>query len=122
MNLSTKQKRNNLVRSFLNSEELQSVNELRHELGCTMSDLIRSRLLHPNMLNINPAKLLVIFSEIGSDLAAINAALQKHFELADETYPKNGITVEALIENYLTQQHKLEVQIRKLLMRIEWRE
>lgn len=101
---------------------MQKVNSLRLELGSTMSDLIRSRLLHPDMLNINPAKLLLIFSEIGSEMASINLAMQKYFELPDAASLKNAINMEDSIKNYLTQQHKLEVQIRKLLMRIEWRE
>jgi len=122
MNAAKKQKRNVIVKCFLSPEEMQKVNLLRLELGSTVSDLIRSRLLHPDMLNINPAKLLLIFSEIGSEMASINLAMQKYFELPDAASLKNAINMEDSIKNYLTQQHKLEVQIRKLLMRIEWRE
>ena len=122
MKSTKKQKRNVIVKCFLSPEEMQKVNSLRLELGSTMSDLIRSRLLHPEMLNINPAKLLLIFSEIGSEMASINLAMQKCFELPDAASLKNAINMEDTVKNYLTQQHKLEVQIRKLLMRIEWRE
>ena len=122
MDSKKKLKRNIIVKCFLSPEEMRKVNSFRLELGCTMSDLIRSRLLHPDMLNINPAELLLIFSEIGSDMASINLAMQKYFELPDEASLKNAINMEDSIKNYFTQQHKLEVQIRKLLMRIEWRE
>ncbi|MDN3586151.1 hypothetical protein QWY86_05705 [Pedobacter aquatilis] len=122
MKSTKKQKRNVIVKCFLSPEEMQKVNSLRLELGATMSDLIRSRLLHPDMLIVNPAKLLLIFSEIGSEMASINLAMQRYFELPDEANLKDAINMEDSIKDYLIQQHKLEVQIRKLLMRIEWRE
>lgn len=110
------------VKCFLSDEELQRVTTLRQQLGATMSDLIRSRLLHPDMLNINPAKLLLIFSEIGSDLASINAMLKKYF-MHPENF-ENGAHQEAISKlagEYIIAQGRLEMQIRKLLIKIKMR-
>lgn len=110
------------MKCFLNDEELQKVTALRQQLGTTMADLMRSRLLHPDMLNINPAKLILVFSEIGSDLSSINGMLKKYFDHSEnfekEEYQRAIIR---LSDEYITAQRRLEMQIRKLLIRIKMR-
>lgn len=107
---------------YLTDEELQKVTALCHDLGTSMSDLIRSRLLHPGMLNVHPSKLLSVFSEIGSDLARINTLLSKHFEHFENLdTPASREAIVKLAGDHLLAQNRLETQIRALLKRIEMR-
>ncbi|MCX3263681.1 hypothetical protein [Pedobacter agri] len=110
--------RGNLVRCYLSDEELSAINRICSDLGWNKSELLRNRLLHPDMLNINSAKLLSVLSEIGMQMSLLNASIDHQQKGVDY---KNGDTekLEALINSYHLQQKKLEQQIRKLLMRIE---
>ena len=108
---------------YLSDEELQKVTALCQDLGIKMSDLIRSRLLHPGMLNINPSKLLLIFSEIGLDLARINSLLSEYFKHQENLHsPAAHQAIAKLAGEHILAQSRLEMQIRALLIRIEMRE
>lgn len=110
--------RGNLVRCYLSDEELSVVNRICSDLGWNKSELVRNRLLHPDILNINSAKLLLALSEIGMQMSQLNASIDGQqkgidFKILDSA------KFETLIISYQLQQKKLEQQIRKLLMRIE---
>ncbi|MFC3560187.1 hypothetical protein [Pedobacter jamesrossensis] len=115
-------KRANIVKCYLNDKEMQKLTELRLQLGLTMSDLLRSRLLDPRLLNINPSKLMLLLNEIGLDITSINSQLKKYFEDSSaQRENDSSCAIKEIIERYLSHQQRLELQIRRLLIRIEQR-
>ncbi|RZJ69582.1 MAG: hypothetical protein EOO45_13490 [Flavobacterium sp.] len=110
--------RGNLIRCYLSDQELSAIDTICNEFGWSKSELIRNRLLHPDVLNIDSSKLLRVFSEIGMQMSQLNATINTQQKSIDF---KNCDTqkFEALFLSYQLQQKKLEQQIRKLLMRIE---
>lgn len=111
-----------MVKGYLDDKEMQMVTKIRLQLGITMSDLLRSRLLDPRLLNINPSKLLTLLNEIGLEITSINIQLKKYFEdCKAQQESDSACSIEGIIESYIHQQHRLELQIRKLLIRIEGR-
>jgi len=122
MQTDRKLKRANMVKGYLDDKEMQMVTKIRLQLGITMSDLLRSRLLDPRLLNINPSKLLTLLNDIGLEIASINIRLKKYFEdCKAQQESDSACSIEGIIESYIHQQHRLELQIRKLLIRIERR-
>lgn len=122
MQTDRKLKRANMVKGYLDDKEMQMVTKIRLQLGITMSDLLRSRLLDPRLLNINPSKLLTLLNEIGLEITSINIQLKKYFEdCKAQQESDSACSIEGIIESYIHQQHRLELQIRKLLIRIERR-
>ena len=122
MKTDRKLKRTNVVKGYLDDKEMQMVDKIRLLLSITMSDLLRSRLLDPRLLNINPSKLLTLLNEIGLEIASINIRLKKYFEDSKaQQESDSACSIEGIIESYIHQQHRLELQIRKLLIRIERR-
>ena len=122
MKTNRKLTRHNIVKCCVDDIEMHKLSEHRIQLGITMSDLVRGRLLDSNMLNINPSKLLALLNEIGLDITSINVQLKKYFEdFKTQQESDSAPTIHEIIENYLSQQQRLELQIRKLLLRIERR-
>lgn len=70
-------RRGNLVRCYLSDHEYSRLLAFATPMGITISELIRQEIIYGQMLDVNPAALLQVFTQIGADYSQINAQLQK---------------------------------------------
>lgn len=70
-------RRGNLVRCYLSDYEYSRLLAFVTPMGITVSELIRQEIIYGQMLDVNPAALLQVFTQIGADYSQINAQLQK---------------------------------------------
>jgi len=70
-------RRGNLVRCYLSDHEYSRLIAFATPMGITISELIRQEIIYGQLLDVNPAALLQVFTQIGADYSQINAQLQK---------------------------------------------
>jgi hypothetical protein len=70
-------RRGNPVRCYLSDHEYSRLIAFVTPIGITISELIRREIIYGAMLDVNPATLLQVFTQIGADLSRIHSQLQK---------------------------------------------
>lgn len=97
----------------LSSNESIKLNELCEALGFKKkSQLMRDRLFHPDIRQVDPSKLLLVFSDIGQEMEKINAEVSQQ---SSQGKCQESKALDAVLQAYHIQQSRLEHQIRELL-------
>lgn len=117
-------RRANLVRCYLSDEEYLKLCSISQELNIKLSELVRREIIYGGVLELNPAKLLMLFAQIGTDLGQIRSELG-HIAKVVEDFAGNGSVegwptrLESCMMDYDGSRRSLEDAIRKLLIRMD---
>lgn len=110
-------KRSKNMSFVLTVDEHKQFLKLCDELGCNQAELARNKILHPNMLHLDPAKVIQELNFIGVEIKDINNALKTH-KIHCGAATEVDIQFLRLYKQYVFSHRKLENLLRKIMTKI----